>query len=113
MDGAWASCSGAACPPLSYAAASTSSWQVQRSKKEGYTSDGVADLIIGDEAKVSRYNTALHVLMNALSTLLLAGCHYAMQVLSSSSRHDVDQVHAKGRWLDIGVLSPRNLRTIP
>jgi hypothetical protein len=31
-----------------------------------------------------------------------------MQVLNSPSREEVDDTHAKGSWLDIGVSSPRN-----
>lgn len=79
----------------------------------GYNSDGIADLFSGDEAKISRYNTVLHVLINALSTALLAGSNYTMQVLSSPTRHDVDKAHSNGQWLDIGILSPRNLWNIP
>ncbi|KAF1849177.1 uncharacterized protein K460DRAFT_330888 [Cucurbitaria berberidis CBS 394.84] len=79
----------------------------------GYNSDGVADLIVGDEATISRWNTSLHVLINVLSTMLLAGSNYTMQVLSAPTRKDVDVAHAKGQWLDIGLLSTRNLRAIP
>jgi hypothetical protein len=79
----------------------------------GYNSNGIADLITGDQVAVSRWNTMFHVLINALSTLLLAGSNYTMQVLSSPTRLDVDKAHAEGQWLDIGILSPRNLRIIP
>ena len=81
--------------------------------RSGYQSNGIADLIVGDEVVVSRWDSALHVLINALSTVLLAGSNYTMQVLGSPTRQDVDIAHAKGQWLDIGLLSPRNLRLIP
>ncbi|KAF2637831.1 hypothetical protein P280DRAFT_520953 [Massarina eburnea CBS 473.64] len=58
-------------------------------------------------------NTGLHVVINVLSTMLLAGSNYTIQVLSSPTREDVDNAHAKGQWLEIGLLSPRNLRAIP
>jgi hypothetical protein len=82
-------------------------------RKTGYGREGLATLIEGDEELVSRWNTALHVLINALSTLLLSTSNYTMQALSSPTRDDVDAAHAKGRWLDIGLLSSRNLRSIP
>ena len=78
----------------------------------GYDEDGIANLVYGDEATISRWNTAFHVLINALSTTLLAGSNYAMQVLSSPTRVDIDKAHKLGNWLEIGLLSPRNLRMI-
>ncbi|KAI4929197.1 hypothetical protein J4E86_011725 [Alternaria arbusti] len=86
---------------------------VAATSKTGDNVGGIANLKIGDEAVISQWNTALHVLINALSTMLLAGSNYTMQVLSSPTRQDVDAAHARGQWLDIGVLSPRNLRLIP
>lgn len=81
--------------------------------KTGYNSHGIADLVHGEEPVISRYNTLFHVLINALSTVLLSGSNYTMQVLSSPSRPDIDKAHAEGRWLDVGILSPRNLLAIP
>ncbi|KAH7361130.1 hypothetical protein BKA66DRAFT_573670 [Pyrenochaeta sp. MPI-SDFR-AT-0127] len=78
----------------------------------GYDKDGVANLVYGNERTISRWNTTFHVLINALSTILLAGSNYTMQVLSSPTRLDIDKAHAKGNWLEIGLLSPRNLRII-
>lgn len=46
---------------------------------------------------------------NALGTLLLSGSNYCMQVLCAPTRRELDQAHAQGRWLDIGVPSFRNL----
>ena len=86
---------------------------VAATSKTGDNVGGIANLKIGDESVISQWNTALHVLINALSTMLLAGSNYTMQVLSSPTRQDVDAAHARGQWLDIGVLSPRNLRLIP
>lgn len=36
-----------------------------------------------------------------------------MQCLSAPTRKEVDEAHAKGKWLDIGVPSVRNLTSIP
>jgi hypothetical protein len=80
---------------------------------KGYNNNGIADVIVGDEASISRWNTAFHVLINALSTILLSATNYTMQVLSSPTRVDIDKAHAKDKWLEIGILSPRNMRTLP
>ncbi|KAF2818378.1 hypothetical protein CC86DRAFT_472899 [Ophiobolus disseminans] len=79
----------------------------------GFDNDGVADLITGDETKITRWNTALHILINTLSTVLLAGSNYTMQVLSSPTRGDIDKAHARNQWLEVGILSPRNMRSLP
>jgi hypothetical protein len=73
-------------------------------------SGGVAHLIRGDSAKVTRYNTAYHTLINVMSTLLLGASNYTMQVLNSLTREEVDLAHAKETWVEIGVVSLRNLR---
>ncbi|KAF4892242.1 hypothetical protein CGCF415_v009313 [Colletotrichum fructicola] len=53
-------------------------------------------------------NTLLHLLINALSTVVLASSNFFMQVLNAPSRREVDAVHARGKWLDIGIPSWRN-----
>jgi hypothetical protein len=60
-------------------------------------------------ASIKSLNTGLHVLINALSALLLAGSNYCMQCLAAPNRQQVDEAHRSGRWLDIGVTSLRNL----
>lgn len=57
-------------------------------------------------------NSGLHLVINVLSTLLLCGSNYCMQCLLAPTRQEVDDAHAKQAWLDIGVLSIRNLRRI-
>ncbi|KAK1844228.1 hypothetical protein CCHR01_13129 [Colletotrichum chrysophilum] len=53
-------------------------------------------------------NTMLHLLLNILSTIILASSSFFMQVLNSPSRKEVDETHATGDWLDIGIPSWRN-----
>ena len=74
---------------------------------------GIADLKVGPAQEVSRWNTTFHLFINAFSTMLLAASNYTMQVLSSPTRVDIDKVHRKGQWFDLGILSIRNLRRIP
>lgn len=64
----------------------------------------------GNCAAAKRYNMGLHVVINVLSTLMLGASNYSMQCLSAPTRQDIDKAHRKGRWLDIGVQSLRNLR---
>jgi hypothetical protein len=67
-------------------------------------------LFEGDCNRVEYLNTGLHVLINVLSTVLLSGSNYCMQCLSAPTRSEVDKAHAKGKWLDIGIPSIRNIR---
>lgn len=53
-------------------------------------------------------NTLLHLLINALSTVVLASSNFFMQVLNAPSRPELDASHARGKWLDIGIVSWRN-----
>ncbi|KAF2832862.1 hypothetical protein CC86DRAFT_461346 [Ophiobolus disseminans] len=68
----------------------------------------------GDCKHTKRLNSGIHVLINFLSTILLSGSNYCMQVLSAPTRKEIDTVHdsGRGRWLDIGVPGLRNLRYI-
>lgn len=58
---------------------------------------------------VSNAYTAWHVIINILSTLLLAASTGCMQILSAPSRAEADAAHARGRWLKIGGISVSNL----
>src|ERR1700753_488837 len=69
-------------------------------------------LYTGHCSKVEKINTGIHVLINALSTLLLGASNFCMQCFSAPTRQEVDTAHKSRYWLDIGVLSIRNLRRI-
>lgn len=56
--------------------------------------------------------TSTHFGINVLSTLLLSASNVCMQCLAAPTRSDVDRQHARGKWLDIGVMSLRNLWAI-
>ncbi|KAK6429270.1 hypothetical protein LTR95_014583 [Oleoguttula sp. CCFEE 5521] len=53
-----------------------------------------------------------HGVINIFGALLLMTCNACMQCLSAPTRPDVDRVHAKHDWLDIGISSARNLRHV-
>ncbi|KAK2777505.1 hypothetical protein CKAH01_12053 [Colletotrichum kahawae] len=59
-------------------------------------------------SNTSTANTLLHLLINILSTTILASSNFFMQVLNAPSRLEVDAAHARGIWLDIGIPSWRN-----
>ena len=70
---------------------------------------GLADIQDGNCAQSERIDFWLHLLINVLSTILLAASNYCMQCLSSPTRADIDKAHSQHRWLDIGIPSIRNL----
>jgi hypothetical protein len=67
----------------------------------------------GDCEKIERIDLWVHLAINALSTLLLGGSNYCMQCLSAPTRADIDKAHAKGKYLDVGVPSIRNIASVP
>ncbi|KAF9872434.1 hypothetical protein CkaCkLH20_09931 [Colletotrichum karsti] len=74
--------------------------------------DGVGILAEQSCPTAERWSTGIHVVINALSTILLAGSNYCMQCLMAPTRTEIDDAHAKRRWLDVGVPSIRNLWSI-
>ncbi|THX04654.1 hypothetical protein D6D18_03211 [Aureobasidium pullulans] len=50
--------------------------------------------------------------INILSTLLLGASNNCTQLLAAPTRKDIDDAHAAGRWLDVGVSSMRNILAV-
>lgn len=63
----------------------------------------------GNCTVVDQVNAALHLLINALSTLLLGASNFCMQILVAPSRKDLDRAHEKGKSMAIGVQAIGNL----
>jgi hypothetical protein len=76
------------------------------------TFKGISTIAKGEMHRITTMSTAYHVLINVLSTILLTSTNYAMQVLSAPTRREVEKAHARGQWLDIGIMSVHNLRHI-
>jgi hypothetical protein len=76
-------------------------------------SGNILDIMSGDGVAISRWSTIFHIIINVFSTILLAASNYTVQVLCSPTRSDLDSMHAKGLWLDVGLLSLRNLWYLP
>jgi len=71
--------------------------------------DGRKLLFQGNCDQARRLNEYLHWIINVISTVLLSASNYGMQCLSAPTRNEVDRSHAKRQWLDIGVMSFRNI----
>ncbi|KAJ5095258.1 hypothetical protein N7532_007549 [Penicillium argentinense] len=59
-----------------------------------------------------RWDIAMHLIINVLSTCILAASNYCMQTLVAPTRKEVDAYHAKWKCLDIGSASVKNLFAI-
>lgn len=81
------------------------------SSKKGYNK-GIATIITGSADQVSRWSTLLHIIINILSTLLLSASNYAMQVLTAPTYGECVLAHRQGKWLDVGILSMRNITSL-
>lgn len=76
------------------------------------SSEGIAIIYEGTCSKTNSLMVASHLLINIISTLLLAASNFCAQLLISPTRRNVDQAHARGQWLHIGFVSLRNLRWV-
>lgn len=68
-----------------------------------------ATVAVGTYKNISNLSERVHLGTNILSAALLAGSNYCMQCLSSPTRAEADAAHARGSYLNIGVLSWRNV----
>jgi len=83
-------------------------WALTRSK----TIYGSSTFYEGNCATSRHISFAISLLINLLSTLLLAASNNAGQYVSSPTRAEIDTAHDRGQWLYIGSFSFRNLRYI-
>lgn len=83
-------------------------WAISSSEVQ----NGLGTLQEGSCKRTTSLTFWAHLVINALSTLLLGASNYSMQCLSSPTRAEIDKAHNKGVWLDIGVPSVRNLRRL-
>ena len=74
--------------------------------------NGIGTLPMNDCTNIRKSGIAIHVTINLLGTMMLSGSNYTMQYLSAPTREEVDTAHRNGRWLDIGIPSTRNLKSI-
>jgi hypothetical protein len=51
-----------------------------------------------------------HGFISGMGTYMLSASCYVLYCLTPPSRKELDRAHSRGRWLDIGAMSWRNLR---
>ncbi|KAI0103195.1 hypothetical protein GGR51DRAFT_573390 [Nemania sp. FL0031] len=96
---------------LSVAALNTAFW-IWATATHELDPRGVGTLFTGNCRMTATINTVTHLILNGLSTLFLGAANYCMQILVAPTRANLDSAHALGEWLEIGVLSFRNLRKL-
>lgn len=74
---------------------------------------GLRRLYQGKCTTASRIDSVLHVVINILSTALLAASNYVMQCLNAPTRDDIDNAHKKNEFVSIGITTMQNLFWIP
>jgi hypothetical protein len=79
-------------------------WSYSRFSVEKYT----AVVFTGSCAKTSKILAAVELLINILSTLLLAASNNCAQLLISPTRTEVDRAHEQGVWIHVGPANARN-----
>ncbi|KAF2134767.1 hypothetical protein P153DRAFT_329435 [Dothidotthia symphoricarpi CBS 119687] len=78
----------------------------------GSTTANFKPVFVGSCARTKALNIGVHLVINVLSSVMLTGSNFAMQVLTAPTRKQIDNAHAQKIWLDIGVPSVRNLRSM-
>jgi magnesium-transporting ATPase (P-type) len=74
--------------------------------------NGVAEVFSGSCLETSKVATYARLTTCAFAVLLLTVGTHAVQLLLSPTRAEVENVHARDRWLHIGVGGLRNMRWI-
>jgi len=74
---------------------------------------GFGTIFKGSCEKTKSLSLWLHLAINGISTVMLSASNYTIQCLISPMRKDIDAAHSKGKWLDIGVPSLRNVGRLP
>ncbi|KAH8897635.1 hypothetical protein GQ53DRAFT_637984 [Thozetella sp. PMI_491] len=80
--------------------------------KQSNITNGILTFNHGECETLSKLNLTLHILVNIISTGILASSNYFMQVLMAPTREEVDRAHVRGNWLNIGIPSSSNLLSV-
>ncbi|CAD0099609.1 unnamed protein product [Aureobasidium mustum] len=74
--------------------------------------DGSATIFEGSCKESKRITFWVDLAINILSTLLLGASNNCTQLLVAPTRKDIDDAHAAGKYLDVGVSSMRNVLAV-
>lgn len=72
--------------------------------------NGVGLIYEGECSTIKQLDQWFHLVINLLGTGMLSASNYCMQMQAAPTRENVDKAHDNGKWLDIGISSPRNLK---
>ncbi|KAH6690325.1 hypothetical protein F5X68DRAFT_69103 [Plectosphaerella plurivora] len=73
---------------------------------------GESRIFQGTCASTQMLSFGLHAAISLICMAILVAANYGFQILTSPTRIEVDMAHDAGRWLDIGLPSFRNMRSI-
>ena len=71
--------------------------------------NGTGTLYSGRCSRVNYLNTVAHLVINAMSAILLAGGNFCMQCVAAPNRDEIDAAHQRGRTFDVGIPSLTNV----
>ena len=63
----------------------------------------------GSCTTIHNMDIGIHAGLNIMSTLILGASTYAMQGMTAPTRKEVDKAHSRGKWVEIGAQSWRNI----
>ncbi|KAH7240125.1 uncharacterized protein BKA55DRAFT_666059 [Fusarium redolens] len=84
--------------------------EVDTNGRDGGDALGQSILYKGNCDTTAKANLWIHLLINIVSTGILASSNFFMQGLVAPTRAEVDAAHRSGHWLEIGVQSLKNFR---
>ena len=73
---------------------------------------GGATVYVGSCGAVEGWNSALHLAGNALASVAVAACVYALQWVTAPTRAEIDRAHVRRCWRAVGSLGWRNLKRL-
>ncbi|KAM7207225.1 hypothetical protein V8F20_002491 [Naviculisporaceae sp. PSN 640] len=87
---------------------------ISLSTRGGITDGSITTVTIqtGSCDDINSADMWIHLVMNILSSSLLAATNFAMQAWSAPTRHDVDKAHSKCQTVNIGIPSLSNMLQI-
>jgi hypothetical protein len=80
-------------------------WLFSTSEKD----QGSGIVTSGSCTTIHNIDVGIHAGLNIMSTLILGASTYAMQGMTAPTRKEVDKAHSKGKWVEIGAQSWRNI----
>ena len=76
------------------------------------STSGIGTFFLGSCSTVKRLDSAIHLVLNVVSSLFLGAGNYCMQILAAPAVKEVHASHSRGKALEIGIPSLKNLFSI-